>query len=754
MYSKEFQITFMLAFKTAQQYRHEFVLPEHILFALVHDPESRNVLEVCGADINRLRADLLEYFENELPDLPGDDDYLPDESLALQRVIKRASDHAISSEIDTISGIHILVALFSEEDSHAVFFLQNQDIDRFDIVTYLSHGKESEDEGDLMYDDEDEDDDFEDIFGESESAKGSMLDRYTVNLTERAKNGELDSIIGRKTELKRVVQTLCRRRKNNPILVGEPGVGKTAVVEGLAQLICSGKVPERLRNAQIFALDLGSLVAGTKFRGDFEERLKNLVSDLKARDGAILFIDELHTIVGAGSTSGGTMDASNLLKPALSSGEIRCIGATTYGEFKNHILKDRALARRFQKIDVKEPSVSETVSILKGIKSYYEKHHEVQYPISALQSAAELANRFINDRFLPDKAIDVLDEAGASLALRPASQKRKTVNKTVIEEVIAAMAMIPSAKINSNDKQKLITLADDLKKLVYGQDKAVEAVVKAVKTARSGLGDEDKPYGSFLFTGPTGVGKTELAKQLSSLLGVKFLRFDMSEYSEKHSISRLIGSPPGYVGFEQGGLLTDAVTKNPYSLVLLDEIEKAHQEIYNILLQVMDHGKLTDNNGHEADFRNVIIIMTSNVGARESSAKMIGFENLENLNASDAAVEKYFTPEFRNRLDGIVRFNPLTQELMLKVVDKFLATLEQKLKAKKIRMKVSNRAKKWLAQKGFDPVMGARPLTRLIDNKIKHQLTDLILEEKLSEGHEVLVDSEEGKITLKVRALA
>ena len=741
----------MLAFKTAQQYRHEFVLLEHVLFALLHDPETQAVLEACGSDIDRLRNDLLEYFEKELQALPGTADYIPDESLALQRVIKRASDHAVSSETEKITGIHILVALFSEEDSHAVFYLQNQDVDRYDVVTYLSHGRDSDDE-EALYD-EDDMEDFEEMLNGEGGPQGSLLEKFTVNLTEKASNGELDCIVGRKGELKRMVQTLCRRRKNNPILVGEPGVGKTAVVEGLAQIIAAGKVPERMRGAQIYALDLGSLIAGTKFRGDFEERLKGLVNELKATEGAILFIDEIHTIVGAGSTSGGTMDASNLLKPSLSNGEIRCIGSTTYSEYKNHILKDRALARRFQKIDVVEPTIDETVSILKGIKSYYELHHEVTYPVSALRSAADLASRYINDRFLPDKAIDVLDEAGASMAMRSASQRRKMVTKSVVEETVAAMAMIPTAKINTNDKQKLLSLDTDLKSVVYGQDVAVDALVRAVKTARSGLRDDDKPYGSFLFTGPTGVGKTELAKQLSSVLGVKFLRFDMSEYSEKHSISRLIGSPPGYVGFEQGGLLTDAVTKSPYSVILMDEIEKAHPEIYNILLQVMDHGRLTDNNGHEADFRNVIIIMTSNVGARETSGKLIGFENSQNLGASDAAVEKHFAPEFRNRLDGIIRFNPLTEELMLRVVDKFIGQLEKRLLRKKIFFKISTKAKKWLAKHGYNPALGARPLSRLIDTQIKHKLTDLILEEKLIDGQTALVDVSKSELVVKIKAL-
>jgi len=755
MYSKEFQITFMLAFKTAQQYRHEYVLLEHVLYALLHDPDTREVIEACGGDVDFLKEQLVEFFEGDIEKLGGTHDYLPEESLAVQRVIQRAANHVISAEKQVIDGVNILVAMFSEEESHAVFFLHQQEITRFEVISYISHGmgsfgEEFEDDFDDM--EEFSDDDIE--FGEESSTKvGDALKRFTVNLTEKAANGGIDCIVGRKKELKRMLQTLCRRRKNNPVLVGEPGVGKTAVVEGLALKITEGNVPEHLLNSEIFALDLGALVAGTKFRGDFEERLKAVVQGLKEKENAILFIDELHTIVGAGSTSGGAMDASNLLKPALSNGDIKCIGSTTYTEYKNYILKDRALARRFQKIDIVEPTVKETVAILKGLKPYYENHHSVNYPLSALRAAADLASRYMNERFMPDKAIDVIDEAGAARAIAPASQQKKSVTVRDIENVIAEMAMIPPAKVSSSDRDKLMNLKEDLKKVVFGQDEAVDIVSKSIKMARSVLRDEEKPVGSFLFTGPTGVGKTELCKQLAKLLDVNFIRFDMSEYGEKHTVSRLIGAPPGYVGFEQGGLLTDAVNKTPYALVLLDEIEKAHPEIYNVLLQVMDHGTLTDNNGRKADFRNVIFIMTSNVGAREMASNSIGFSSHANVDAGNKAVERHFSPEFRNRLDAIIQFRPLTQPLMESIADKFIEELRIKLQKKGILFKLMPKARVWLAKNGFDERFGARPMRRLINKEIKEKLVDCILEENLRDGAVVIVSVKNDKLSIKTEII-
>ncbi|MEN9361429.1 MAG: hypothetical protein RL095_2964 [Verrucomicrobiota bacterium] len=748
MYSKEFQIAFMLAFRTAQQYRHEFVLLEHLLFALMHDPKTKQVLEACGADLEALKKRLTAYFATEVEKIPGDKEFVPDESLAVQRVLQRAANHVLSAEGVTIEGVNVLVAIFSEEESHAVYFLQEEDISRYDVVSFLSHGlSKAESDGPDDEDDESEGGSEEDENGEPRNAaKSDLLSRFTVDLTEKARQGKVDAIIGRRTEIRRMMQTLCRRRKNNPILVGEPGVGKTSLVEGLAAAIVAGEVPEMLKGAELFVLDLGAAVAGTKFRGDFEERLKNIVRALKARPKSILFIDELHTIIGAGATSGGTMDASNLLKPALASGELRCIGSTTYQEYKNHILKDRALARRFQKIDIREPTVDETVSILEGIKGYYEEHHGVSYPLSSLRAAAELSSRHIQDRFLPDKAIDVLDEAGAARAILPASKQKRSVSPKDIEAVIADMAMIPVASVSASDKERLLRLDEDLRTAVFGQDEAVATVSRAIKTARAGLKDEDKPVGAFLFCGPTGVGKTELAKQLAKTLGVGFLRFDMSEYAEKHTVSRLIGSPPGYVGFEQGGLLTEAVNKQPWSVVLLDEIEKAHPEIFNILLQVMDYGMLTDNNGRKANFRNVILIMTSNVGAREMSANTISFGGELNSGASEKAVEKFFTPEFRNRLDAVVHFRALGRELMEKVVDKFLADLIAKLQKKKILFKLTAEARALLAEKGYDPKLGARPLARVINQEVKMKVTDALLSDDLEHGGAVIVSVDNGAI--------
>ena len=753
--SPALKISLGVAVDTARQYKHEYLTLEHVLFALLHDPESQDLIEECGGSIETLQAQLMHFFEVNVDKVDGSMDYMPEETLAFQRVVHRATQHVIACEKNVLEGIDILVALYEEEDSNAVYFLQSQGIGRFDLITKLSTLNYGDidvlpDEDEFWEFDEDEFDEeydeIEEVREKAEARRSSMaLERFAVNLTELAEQGKLDKIVGRKKELKRIMRTLCRRRKNNPLLVGEPGVGKTAIVEGLANLLAEDLVPSALKGAVIYSLDMGALLAGTKYRGDFEERLKAVIESLKSKENVILFIDELHTVVGAGATTGGTMDASNLLKPALASGDIRCVGSTTYHEYKNHILSDRALSRRFQKVDIGEPTVKDTIAILEGIIPYYEKHYDVSYTKDSMKQAAKLTSRYLNERFLPDKAIDVIDEAGAARALIEPDKQKKSITRKDVEEIISEMANIPSKTVSASDKLQLQTLEDDLKGVIYGQDEAIEKISKAIKLSRAGVNDPEKPIGSFLFAGPTGVGKTELSKQLASILGINFQRFDMSEYSEKHSVSRLVGAPPGYVGYEQGGQLTEAITRQPYTVLLLDEIEKAHRDIYNILLQIMDYGTLTDNNGRKADFRNVILILTTNAGAKEMMGEKIGFgSGNDNQDLADMknpqAIKKAFTPEFRNRLDAVIHFQPLSKELIVMVVDKFIKELAQRLLKKKITITIDQKARVWIAENGYDLKLGARPIKKLIQTEIYEPIVDDILFGKLSDGRIVLID--------------
>ncbi len=741
-----------LAIDTAKGYHHEYITLEHMLYALLHDPDTSETFHGCGGDRDVLRARLRDFFEADLERLNVDDDYIPQETLALQRVIHAAVAHSASCEKHYVDGADILASMFFEEDSHAVHFLLEQDVDRFRLIEYLSRrksgGTAALPDSDIQTADSTADGKGTPPAGGG--AQGSPLDHFTVNLTNMAREGKIDPIIGRTAELMRVMRTLCRRRKNNPLLVGEPGVGKTAIVEGLASKIVDGEVPELLLDAEIFALDMGTVLAGTKFRGEFEERLKAVLAALQAQPRSILFIDEFHTMIGAGATQGGSMDASNIFKPALASGTIRCIGSSTYQEFKNSIQKDRALARRFQKIDVVEPGVADTIAILRGLKSRYEAHYDVRYTDTALDTAARLSHRYMNDRFLPDKAIDVVDEAGAAQAIRPAAKRRKTVSKSNIEAIIAEMARIPPARISTSDKEKMRNLDAALRDVVFGQDEAIARLTKAIKLSRAGLRPPEKTIGSYLFAGPTGVGKTELSRQLASVLDIDFIRFDMSEYSEKHTVSRLIGAPPGYVGFEQGGLLTDAIIKTPHAVLLLDEIEKANPEIFNILLQVMDHGTLTDNNGRKADFRNIILIMTSNVGARELAANVIGFDSPADETGNQRAVEKFFTPEFRNRLDAIIHFRHLSQELIERVVGKFIDQLDDMLRSRKVSITLTSAAVKWLAKHGYDPKYGARHIARVIQDEIHEKLVDEILFGRLAAGGEAVIDAARDGLTFTI----
>lgn len=733
MIAQELEMSLHAAFVEARHKRHEFITVEHLLLALLDNPSAQEVLKACAAKVDDLRKSLTEFIEQHTPIVAGDGEVNTQPTLGFQRVIQRAILHVQSSGKKEVMGSNVIVAIYGEKDSHAVYFLHQQGVSRLDVVNFISHGiskaspqtpEKAEAEGE-----------------QAEGAEaGGALEQYTQNLNKNAIDGKIDPLIGREHEVERVVQILCRRRKNNPLLVGEAGVGKTAIAEGLAKRIVDGEVPEILAECQVFSLDMGALLAGTKYRGDFEQRLKAVLKQLTDNPNAILFIDEIHTLIGAGSASGGTLDASNLLKPALSSGQLKCIGATTYNEYRGIFEKDHALSRRFQKIDVNEPSVPETIEILKGLKSRFELHHNVKYTASAISSAAELSAKYINDRHLPDKAIDVIDEAGAAQRIAPKSKQKKTIGKTEIEEIIAKIARIPARNVSSDDRNALKTLDRDLKSVVFGQDKAIEALSAAIKMARSGLGSTTKPIGSFLFSGPTGVGKTEVAKQLAFILGVELIRFDMSEYMERHAVSRLIGAPPGYVGFDQGGLLTEAVTKQPYSVVLLDEIEKAHPDIYNVLLQVMDHGTLTDNNGRKADFRNVVIIMTTNAGAAELSKTSIGFTNDKKAGDEMAEIKRLFTPEFRNRLDATVSFAPLDESIILRVVDKFLMQLESQLNEKKVEATFTDTLKKYLAKNGFDPQMGARPMARLIQDTIRRALADELLFGRLASGGKVTID--------------
>ena len=747
MIAQELEVSLHMAFVEARQKRHEFITVEHLLLALLDNPSAAEVLRACAANIDELRKELTTFINEHTPKVEGEEEIDTQPTLGFQRVIQRAILHVQSSGKKEVTGANVLVAIFGEKDSHAVYFLQRQNVSRLDVVNFISHGvAKAPPQAPGAKGGEP----AEQAEAEQEApATGGALENYTQNLNQQALVGKIDPLIGRDKELERVIQTLCRRRKNNPLLVGEAGVGKTAIAEGLARRIVEGRVPEILNEAQVFALDMGALLAGTKYRGDFEQRLKAVLKQLVDHTNAILFIDEIHTLIGAGAASGGTLDASNLLKPALSSGQLKCIGATTYSEFRQIFEKDHALSRRFQKIDVVEPSVAETVEILKGLKTRFEEHHGIKYSQAALSSAAELSAKYINDRHLPDKAIDVIDEAGAAQRILPKSKQRKTIGKPEIEEIVAKIARIPPRSVSSDDKAALMTLDRDLKNVVFGQDAAIDALAQAIKMSRSGLGNPQKPIGCFLFSGPTGVGKTEVARQLAYTLGIELERFDMSEYMERHAVSRLIGAPPGYVGFDQGGLLTEAITKKPHCVLLLDEIEKAHPDIYNILLQVMDHGKLTDNNGRQADFRNVIVIMTTNAGAESMQKPMIGFSAKRETGDEMEEIKRMFSPEFRNRLDGVISFAALDQGIILRVVDKFLMQLEAQLHEKKVVATFTDTLKAWLAENGFDPLMGARPMARLIQDTIRAALADELLFGRLANGGHVTIDlDEDGKVRL------
>ena len=746
MIAQELEVSLHMAFVEARQQRHEFITVEHLLLALLDNPSAAEVLRACSANIDDLRKSLTNFIKDNTPQVAGTDDVDTQPTLGFQRVIQRAIMHVQSTGNGKkeVTGANVLVASFGEKDSHAVYYLHQQGVTRLDVVNFIAHGIRKSDPPEASKPAEGQPGGAEgEAEGGEKSEKQSPLEQFTVNLNQNAKEGKIDPLIGRDYEVERTIQILCRRRKNNPLLVGEAGVGKTAIAEGLAWRITQGDVPEILSEATVYSLDMGALLAGTKYRGDFEQRLKGVLKSLKDKPNAILFIDEIHTLIGAGAASGGTLDASNLLKPALSSGQMKCIGATTFTEYRGIFDKDAALSRRFQKIDVVEPSVAETVDILKGLKSRFEEHHSVKYAQAALQAAAELSAKYINDRQLPDKAIDVIDEAGAAQRVLVASKRKKTIGKNEIEEIVAKIARIPPRTVSNDDKAALKTLERDLKNVVFGQNAAIEALAKAIKMSRSGLGNPQKPIGSFLFSGPTGVGKTEVARQLAYTLGIELVRFDMSEYMERHAVSRLIGAPPGYVGFDQGGLLTEQITKKPHSVLLLDEIEKAHPDIYNILLQVMDHGTLTDNNGRQADFRNVIIIMTTNAGAEAMQKSVIGFSAKREPGDEMGDIKRLFTPEFRNRLDAMISFKALDNEVILRVVDKFLMQLEAQLHEKKVEAHFSDELKAWLAEKGFDPLMGARPMARLIQDTIRSALADELLFGRLVNGGRVTIDLDE-----------
>jgi len=744
MLSKSLEQTLHRALALASERSHEFATLEHLLLALTEDTDGVAVLRACGVDLEKLNDDLVNFIDTELLDihLSGHDD--PKPTAGFQRVIQRSIIHVQSSGREEVTGANVLVALFSERESHAVFFLQLYEMTRLDAVNYISHGIAKVPGRDSPQSVRGAEIDEDDV-SHAVSGQGA-LDAYCVNLNQKAIDGKTDPLIGRKMEVDRTIQILCRRTKNNPLYVGDPGVGKTAIAEGLARRIVEKHVPEVLRNAIIFALDMGALLAGTRYRGDFEERLKNVMTELEKIDGAILFIDEIHTVIGAGATSGGSMDASNILKPSLANGALKCMGSTTYKEYRSHFEKDRALVRRFQKIDIFEPNQSDALKILKGLKETYENHHKVRYTAEALKSAVELSARYINDRKLPDKAIDVIDEVGASRMLVSENKRRKTVTVHDIEKVVAMIARIPPKSVSSDDRKALQTLERDLKSMVYGQDKAIDALASAIKLARAGLREPEKPIGSYLFSGPTGVGKTEVARQLALTMGVELVRFDMSEYMERHSVSRLIGAPPGYVGYDQGGLLTDAVDQNPHVVLLLDEIEKAHPDLFNVLLQIMDHGKLTDHNGKSVDFRNAVLIMTTNAGAADLAKPAIGFERESRIGDDQEAIEKLFTPEFRNRLDATIAFNPLTPDVISKVVDKFIMQLETQLEDQGVMIELMDGARKWLAKKGFDKLFGARPLARVIQEYIKIPLSEELLFGKLAKGGVVVIREKGGEL--------
>ena len=733
MIAQELEVSLHMAFMDARQKRHELITVEHLLLAMLDNPSAAEVLKACGSNVEILRNELTQYIDEHTPTISGEDEVDTQPTLGFQRVIQRAMLHVQSSGKKEVNGANVLVAIYGEKDSHAVYFLHQQGVTRLDVVNFIAHGVSKLNEGETPKPSTEQESD-------QESSSSKALETYTVNLNKMVLAGKIDPLIGRDSEIERVIQTLCRRRKNNPLLVGEAGVGKTAIAEGLAKRIVDKEVPSILEGTTIFSLDMGTLLAGTKYRGDFEQRLKSVMKQLNEHKDAILFIDEIHTLIGAGSASGGTLDASNLLKPALSNGTIKCIGATTYQEYRMVFEKDHALARRFQKIDVNEPSILDTINILKGLKTRFEKHHNVKYSVAAIQSAAELSAKYINDRHLPDKAIDVIDEAGAAQRILPKNKQKKVITNKEIEEVVAKIAKIPPKNISNDDKHALKNLERDLKAVIFGQDKAIENLSSAIKMTRSGLGIPNKPIGNFLFSGPTGVGKTEVARQLAYILGIELVRIDMSEYMERHAVSRLIGAPPGYVGFEQGGLMTEAVNKQPYCVLLLDEIEKAHPDIFNILLQVMDHGSLTDSNGRKTDFRNVTLIMTTNAGAESLSKTSMGFTQSKKMGDEQAEIKRLFTPEFRNRLDATVSFAPLSHDVILKVVDKFLMQLEDQLHEKKVDATFTESLKSYLAKNGFDPSMGARPMSRLIQDTIRKALADELLFGKLTNGGNVIID--------------
>ena len=750
MISKDLEATLTAALGDARRRRHEYLCAEHVLYALLDDRHGRSILENCGADVNRLRAHLDAFLDDEVERIPDGHDLVVQQTVGFERLMQRALTHVHYSGKTEVEAGDILAAIFEEDSSHAAYYLESAGVTRLDVLNYISHGISKGDPGEDTFDRQDEREEEE---GDGKRrAKRDPIEAYTESLSERAAKGKIDPLIGREKELRRATRILCRRRKNNPIFVGEPGVGKTAIVEGMALKIYEGQVPEVLRDVEILRLDLAALLAGTQFRGDLEARVKAVVNALLERDGVILFIDEIHTVVGAGSTRGSDVDVASILKPVLASGELRCIGATTYEDYKNGFDKDRALSRRFQKIDILEPTVEETVRILRGLRTRYEEHHGIHYTDSALRAAADLASKHINDRYLPDKAIDVIDEAGAQVRIDSHST-RKTIRPLDIEKIVAEMARIPARTVSTDDKERLESLEDEIKSVLFGQDEAVHEIATSIKRSRAGLGDPDRPIGSFLFAGPTGVGKTELAKQLASVLGVKFIRFDMSEYMEQHAVSRLIGAPPGYVGFDQGGLLTEEIRKHPHCVLLLDEIEKAHYEIYNILLQVMDHATLTDNAGKQADFRNVVLVMTTNAGARSLETNVVGFASTQDLarGKSLKAVEKAFSPEFRNRLDAIVAFDALPVEVVLQIVDKFMRQLQLKLEDRKIRVGVSKAARQWLADRGYDAKLGARPLGRLIQREIEDRLSDEVLFGQLMKGGEVEIDTQDDALTFSFK---
>ncbi len=760
MIAQELEVSLHMAFVEARQQRHEFITVEHLLLALIDNPSAAEVLKACGANSDELRKSLDQFVGDNTPTVDGSEEVDTQPTLGFQRVIQRAIMHVQSSGNGKkeVMGANVLVAIFGEKDSHAVYYLHQQGVTRLDVVNYIAHGIRKTDPPESSRSAPEPGAGGGEAEREEAENKASPLELYTQNLNQLARDGKIDPLIGRDAEVERVIQVLCRRRKNNPLLVGEAGVGKTAIAEGLAWRITQKDVPDVLADAEVFSLDMGSLLAGTKYRGDFEQRLKAVIKQLKEQPGAVLFIDEIHTLIGAGAASGGTLDASNLLKPALSSGQLKCIGATTFTEYRGIFEKDAALSRRFQKVEVAEPSVEQTIEILKGLKSRFEEHHSVKYSLNALQAAAELSAKFINDRHLPDKAIDVIDEAGAAQRILPKSKQKKTITRAEVEDIVAKIARVPSTSVSSDDRSKLKNLDRDLKSVVFGQDAAIDALASAIKMARSGLGKPDKPIGSFLFSGPTGVGKTEVAKQLAYILGIELIRFDMSEYMERHAVSRLIGAPPGYVGFDQGGLLTEAVSKKPHAVLLLDEIEKAHPDVFNILLQVMDHGTLTDNNGRKADFRNVLVIMTTNAGAETLQKSTIGFTTLRESGDEMVDIKRTFTPEFRNRLDAIVAFKPIDEEVILRVVDKFLLQLESQLVEKKVEVTFTDALRRHLAKRGFDPLMGARPMQRLIQDTIRRALADELLFGKLVDGGRLTVDvvektDGEPEIKLDIQAL-